>query len=205
MKIEEIDIESIKPYDKNPRNNQAAIEKVAESIKKFGFNQNIVVREQDMTICAGHTRYYASLLLKKKTIPAYVKPMTEIEFKAYLIADNKTSDYAAWDTDVLTKLLKKLEEDNPALLLSTGMSDLELEALLEENGLDDLIDDEIEVSGHKRATPSEKSHVKMIQLFFDDVKFGKFIQMLEDIQPEVGTSNFSDTTLETLERVEGEI
>jgi len=51
------DINSIVEWDKNPRNNTEAIDKVAQSIKRFGFASPIIVRKEDRTIIAGHTRF----------------------------------------------------------------------------------------------------------------------------------------------------
>ena len=49
------DISQIHPYDNNPRNNEAAIEPVAQSIKRFGFRVPILIDGKG-TIIAGHTR-----------------------------------------------------------------------------------------------------------------------------------------------------
>lgn len=66
MKTPEIIIKSldeIKPYENNPRNNDEAVDKVAESIRQFGFKQPIVI-DKDGVIVAGHTRYKAALKLE---------------------------------------------------------------------------------------------------------------------------------------------
>ena len=65
MKTPEIIIKSLdelKPYENNPRRNDAAVDALAESIKRFGFNQPIVIDENGV-IVAGHTRYKAALKL----------------------------------------------------------------------------------------------------------------------------------------------
>lgn len=56
MKVENIGIEKIVPYENNPRLNNNSIEKVAKSIEEFGWQQPIVV-DQNMIIIVGHTRY----------------------------------------------------------------------------------------------------------------------------------------------------
>ena len=66
MKIEEIDIDLIKPYKNNPREiSKEAVDKVKKSIKEFGNNQPIVV-DQDNIIVVGLTRYKALKGLNKK-------------------------------------------------------------------------------------------------------------------------------------------
>ena len=61
MKIEQIEIDKIFPYINNPRKNLNA-DKVASSIKEFGFQQPIVV-DKNMSIIVGHTRYEAAKLI----------------------------------------------------------------------------------------------------------------------------------------------
>ena len=55
-------LDEIRPYEKNPRRNDDAVDKVAESIKEFGFKVPIVI-DKDGVIIAGHTRYKAALKL----------------------------------------------------------------------------------------------------------------------------------------------
>lgn len=71
MKIENWDIDKVKPYDKNPRNNDDAAEATANSIKEFGWQQPIVV-DTDGVIIAGHTRLKAAKKLKLKQAPVTV-------------------------------------------------------------------------------------------------------------------------------------
>jgi ParB-like chromosome segregation protein Spo0J len=83
MHIEMRDITSIKPYDNNPRLNDAAVDAVAASIKEFGFRQPIVVDEEDVII-VGHTRYKAALKLGMKKVPVHVaKGLSPAQAKAY--------------------------------------------------------------------------------------------------------------------------
>jgi site-specific DNA-methyltransferase (adenine-specific) len=62
MLVEMRPVGSIRPYENNPRLNDAAVDAVAASIKAFGFRQPIVVDEDDV-IVVGHTRYKAALKL----------------------------------------------------------------------------------------------------------------------------------------------
>lgn len=67
MNIVQTSIKDIKPYHKNPRINDDAVEQVAESIKAFGFQQPIVVDKKSVII-VGHTRYLAAKELKLKKV-----------------------------------------------------------------------------------------------------------------------------------------
>jgi ParB-like chromosome segregation protein Spo0J len=69
MNIEDRPIGSIRPYHKNPRINDQAVDAVAASIREFGFRQPIVVDEEGVII-VGHTRYKAALKLGLETVPS---------------------------------------------------------------------------------------------------------------------------------------
>ena len=55
MDVKNVDISELKPYYNNPRNNEKSVDDVAKSIKKFGWQQPIVV-DKDMVIIVGHTQ-----------------------------------------------------------------------------------------------------------------------------------------------------
>lgn len=98
-------IKDIKPYEKNPRNNKAAVDFVANSIREFGFKVPIVI-DKNGVIVAGHTRYKASQKLNLKEVPAVIADdLNEEQIKAFRLADNKTAEKAEWDFDLLTEEL----------------------------------------------------------------------------------------------------
>ena len=99
MKIELTDINKIIPYINNPRKNQN-IDKVASSIKEFGFQQPIVV-DKSMTIIVGHTRYEASKKLELKKVPVIIANLPPLKAKAYRIADNRVNQDSEWDFKLL--------------------------------------------------------------------------------------------------------
>ena len=103
-------IKSIRPYEKNPRRNDEAVDAVAASIKEFGWQQPIVV-DKDGVIIAGHTRYKAAKKLKCDTVPVVVADdLTDDQVKAYRLADNKTGELAEWDTALLGEELAELAD-----------------------------------------------------------------------------------------------
>ena len=65
MLIKNMKITDVRPYDKNPRFNDDAVDAVAKSIQEFGWRAPIVV-DRDMVIICGHTRLKAAI----KTRPA---------------------------------------------------------------------------------------------------------------------------------------
>lgn len=109
MEVRNIPIEDIKPYAKNPRNNKDAVEKVAESIKEFGWKQPIVI-DMNGVIIAGHTRYKAAQKLGITSVPVVcADDLTEEQVKAYRLADNKTAGFSTWDMELLELELEGLQ------------------------------------------------------------------------------------------------
>ena len=101
-------LEEIRPYEKNPRKNDEAVDYVARSIEEFGFKVPIVI-DADGVIVAGHTRYKAAQKLGLKTVPCVVADdLTPEQVKAYRLADNKVSDYS-----IMKEILKKNAQPKP--------------------------------------------------------------------------------------------
>jgi DNA modification methylase len=129
MQIEMRPIGSIRPYEHNPRVNDAAVDAVAASIREFGFRQPIVV-DEDGVIIVGHTRYKAALKLGLEEVPVHVAVgLTPAQAKAYRLADNQTATLSQWDDDKLPLELAQLQQMDFDLNL-TGFSADELMRLL---------------------------------------------------------------------------
>lgn len=108
MNIIEKNLKDIKPYDKNPRKNDNAVEQVANSIASFGFKVPIVIDKDNVIVC-GHTRYKAAKKLGIENVPCVVADdLTEEQIKAYRLADNKVSELAEWDFDLLGEELNNI-------------------------------------------------------------------------------------------------
>ncbi len=193
MKVEQIKIEEILPYDQNPRDNSAAVEKVAESIKEFGWQQPIVVDEEKI-ILAGHTRHLAALSMGVKEVPVLIaKGLTEAQKKAYRIVDNKTSELAEWDKELLKSEFLALQE----LDFDLNLTGFDLDEIAKMSGEDlmqfdeelDEIDESLEFNDLDGANAN---HVKMLMLYLDTDTEPKFKQMCVKIQEKHGIDNLTD-------------
>jgi len=110
LKIVLVHPSKVVPYARNPRKNQAAIVKVAASIKEFGFRQPIVV-DSEMVIVVGHTRYLAALQLGMEKIPVHVaEGLSPEQIKAYRIMDNRSHEASEWDDPLLAIELTELQD-----------------------------------------------------------------------------------------------
>ncbi|MCO6439001.1 MAG: ParB N-terminal domain-containing protein [Phycisphaerae bacterium] len=109
MQVELRPLAEIKPYEKNPRANDQAVDAVAESIRRFGFRQPIVVDGDGVIVC-GHTRWKAARKLGLEKVPVHVaKDLTPEQIRAYRIADNKTAELAEWNLELLPIELLELQ------------------------------------------------------------------------------------------------
>jgi len=126
MEIVNKKISDLREYENNPRNNESAVEAVANSIKEFGFKVPIIVTK-DNVIIAGHTRYKASHRLGLQEVPCIVADdLSEEQIKAFRLVDNKTSELATWD-------LEKLEEELAELNLDMSIFGFEHQITDEDN------------------------------------------------------------------------
>lgn len=133
MEIKMIKIENLKPYVNNPRFNDDAVKYVAESIKEFGFKVPMVI-DKNNEIVAGHTRYKASLELGLKEVPCIVADdLTEEQIKAFRLADNKVSEQAVWNYDLLDLELDDILELNMEDFGFLKQEDVNLDDFFEEN------------------------------------------------------------------------
>lgn len=108
MKIKDINIGDLIPYEKNPRKNEGAVEYVKNSIEQFGFRVPIVIDKNNVIVC-GHTRYVAAKQLKLDKVPCVVADdLTEEQITAYRLADNKVAEFSDWDMSLLNEELDKL-------------------------------------------------------------------------------------------------
>ena len=187
MNIQEMEITKIIPYINNPRKN-LNIDKVASSIKEFGFQQPIVIDEENIII-VGHTRFEAAKKLGLEKVPVTIAKLSKNQAKAYRIADNRLNQDASWDTKLLNLEFNDLIGDNYNLD-HLGFTNDELDNLFlkdekgseEELNPDDFPDEEI-------------SDVKMVQLFFNKENDEKFREAIDKIYKKHNIDNISDAVL----------
>lgn len=106
-----MDINQLIPYENNPRKNDKAVEIVAKSINEFGFKVPIIIDKNNVIVC-GHTRYKAAKKLGLTDVPVIVADdLTDDQVKAFRLVDNKTSELASWDEELLIQELLDIELD----------------------------------------------------------------------------------------------
>lgn len=104
-------LDELNPYEKNPRKNDQAVAGVAASIREFGFKVPMVVDSNGIIVC-GHTRYKAAKELGMEEVPCIIADdLTDDQIKAFRLADNKVSEAAEWDFELLNEELQELNID----------------------------------------------------------------------------------------------
>lgn len=191
MQIKSIETNKILPYINNPRKN-LNVDKVASSIKEFGFQQPIVI-DKNNTIIVGHTRFEAAKKLGLKEVPVQVADLTETQAKAYRIADNRLNEDASWDTKLLNLEFNDLlsKEYNLDLL---GFTNDEVDNLF----LKTDEESDKEINENIDLAEENLSDVKMIQLFFNQENETKFREAIDKISKRDNIDNISDAVLRSV-------
>jgi ParB-like chromosome segregation protein Spo0J len=150
-RIERVPKGDLLPYTNNPKEHpDEQVNKIASSIKNYGWDQPIVV-DGDGEIIKGHGRLQAAEKLGLDEVPViWREDLSDAEAKAARIADNKTAE-SAWNDDVLATELETLPEFDAETL---GFDESELDELLEPADMEvpdefDEIDDEEIETEHK--------------------------------------------------------
>jgi DNA modification methylase len=147
LEIKYLNLELLNPYANNARLNEKAVDKVASSIKNYGFKNPILI-DGNNEIIAGHTRLLAAKKLGLKEVPTIlVDDLTPEQVKAFRIADNKTAEYAEWNFELLAQEMEELKLADYDLSL-TGFDMSEAEKLMDElHKGDESEEEEFDVDG----------------------------------------------------------
>lgn len=124
-----IDIKELKPYKNNARlHPQDQIDKIVNSIKEFGFIAPVIIDEHN-TILVGHGRTEAAKQAGLTKVPyRRITNLTDEQKRAYILADNRLSDIAEWDEELLQLELESISLDMSAF------------------GFEDLLEEDIEIN-----------------------------------------------------------
>ena len=121
-----VEVDKLSPYARNARtHSDVQIAQIAASIKEFGFLSPVII-SKDNTILCGHGRFYAAQKLGLEKIPCIQEDhLTEAQKRAYILADNKISQNAGWDEELLKVEIADLQGSDFDVAL-TGFEDYEI-------------------------------------------------------------------------------
>lgn len=110
IQVEYIDTNKLVPYQRNPRDNDAAVQDVANSIREFGFKDPIIIDANNTIVC-GHTRLKAAKKLRIKQVPCIrATDLSDEQIRAFRLADNKVAEKSTWDWNLLGMELADIED-----------------------------------------------------------------------------------------------
>lgn len=140
-RYEDVEIEKLKPYKNNARtHSDEQIEKIAKSMKEFGFINPVLV-DGNLNVIAGHGRILGAKKLGMKEVPClFIEDLTEEQKRAYIIADNRLAEDAGWDKELLKIELEDLKNMNFDITL-TGFELEDFDFSMEET---EVIEDEFD-------------------------------------------------------------
>lgn len=140
-RYENVEIEKLKPYKNNARtHSDEQIEKIAKSMKEFGFINPVLV-DGNLNVIAGHGRILGAKKLGMKEVPClFIEDLTEEQKRAYIIADNRLAEDAGWDKELLKIELEDLKNMNFDITL-TGFELEDFDFSMEET---EVIEDEFD-------------------------------------------------------------
>lgn len=127
-KSEAVETATLVPHPQNPR--QGDVGAIVESIKENGWYGTIVAQQGTNFILAGNHRWQAAKLLGMERVPVTYIDVDDETALRILLADNRTSDLASHDDNILTDLLKELSLNTEKGLAGTGWDDESLDNLL---------------------------------------------------------------------------
>lgn len=145
-------LDSITPYENNPRRiPEVAVERVRDSLERFGYRQPIVV-DTDNVIIVGHTRYYALQKMEVQQVEVHVAELSDEQARAYRIKDNQAGGLSEWDHDLLRGELRNMDQE----LVESFFSDIKLDMELVES-TKDTTEKDIEKAENSVLSPSVKT------------------------------------------------
>ena len=132
-KVEWVPVASLQPYPNNPRtHSRAQIRQIARSIRKFGWTVPVLI-DQSGRVITGHARLEAARMLGIERVPIIrLEHLTEVQTRAYIIADNKLAENAGWNQQLLAAELQFLSNlDIDFDLTITGFETTEIDLLIQ--------------------------------------------------------------------------
>jgi ParB-like chromosome segregation protein Spo0J len=110
MQIETFKTENLIEYARNPRKNDAVVDRMVSCIKEFGFKIPIVAKSDGFVI-DGHLRLKAAKQLGLKAVPVVIADdLTETQIKAFRLIANQSANWAEWDEELLKLELEDLKD-----------------------------------------------------------------------------------------------
>jgi ParB-like chromosome segregation protein Spo0J len=173
------------PYARNSRtHDDAQVAQIAASIKEFGWT-NPILLDGENGIIAGHGRVMAAQKLGENKVPTIeLAHMTDIQKRAYIIADNKLALNAGWDIKMLKLEFEDLQAfDFDATL--TGFDIKSIESILSQD------EKELGLLPEEKLDNFLNGDTKILRLAYDEQEFETIVSSLQELAEKLGFEDFS--------------
>lgn len=188
MDVKNFRLADLKPYEKNPRKNDSAVDAVANSIEQFGFKVPIVIDSDNIIVC-GHTRYKAAQKLGLESVPCVVADdLSPEQIKAFRLADNKVAELSSWDFRGLEFELGELKDFGLDMNnFGFHLSDFE--------SIDDFFE-EVEPKGNSAEPPKNKTTEPTSERKSPDAETAEpTVEKIEDTEPSEHSAELSNNEI----------
>lgn len=110
-KVQEVSLEKLVLYEKNAKKHpQEQVDLLVRSIEEYGFINPCLI-DKDYKVIAGHGRIAAAKQMGMEKVPClFVEGLTEAQYKAYVLADNRLTELGEWNMDLVMLELKDLQD-----------------------------------------------------------------------------------------------
>ena len=202
MKIEKIPTEKLIPYARNAKKHDAAqVSKLAGSIREFGFNNPVLI-DKDNGIIAGHGRVLAAQKLELNEVPCIrLGHLTEIQRRAYILADNKLAEIGGgWDEEMLGLELADLRETD----FDLGLLGFDASAIEDFLNPPEPYSEEAEVTGAGASMKESKENydesiIRQIILIYPVEEYDAVIEAMGQYADQNGLANNTEVVNHLLE------
>ncbi len=132
--FENLKVADIHGYEHNAKTHpESQVQQIISSITKFGFNNPILIDENN-EIIAGHGRFMAAQAMNLETVPTVkLSHLTDAQKRAYRLADNKIAENGGWNKELLSLEIKDLEKiclNDNFVIQDIGFNDAELDSIV---------------------------------------------------------------------------
>jgi hypothetical protein len=201
-KIEQVYLQDLKPYEKNPRKHGKGIDELVKSITRNGFTNPIMI-DQNGRIIAGHGRYQAAKRLNLTTVPCIRFNVDDKQYHEILISDNKISELSKWDNKILQETMLILGDLKDMEIPGFSLDEIDKVFGHSHNDVSMTKDAEADFgdAGSVESTQDDRSLVKRKTFMFTNKEYKFVDEKLKAVKKEHGFDTEVEALIEVLKSV----
>lgn len=206
-KVENVGLNDLIPYDKNPRKHGKNVDEIMKSIEKVGFTNPLII-DQNNRIVAGHGRHLAARRLGLTSAPCLRVELTDKEYHELLLADNKIAELSKWDKNLQQECIKIL--DNLGKIEVPGFTAEEIDKLFGHDPVVTTSSSEAGPNVERLPAPGDDDgekpapRLKELRVKLTAAQYKVVASKLRAIVKEHGLESEGDALLKALESFKGE-